>query len=70
LAITIKISAAKVRLLYQAAKNVLHDQPLQIAGAYCLWGAKQDAAESNDNHRSTGNRTIITTFHSLIVDAC
>jgi len=71
LAIAIKTSAATSSpSLSSGEKQILHNQPLQIAGTCCLWGAKQDTAESNDKHHSTGKRTINTTFHSLIVDAC
>jgi len=71
LAIPIKPFAAKsTPSVLSGEKQILHDQPLQISGAFCMWGAKQDAAESNDKYHSTGNRTINTTFHSLIVDSC
>jgi len=49
LANAIKTSAPKsTPSLSRGEKQILHDQPLQIGGAYCLCGAKQDAAESND----------------------
>jgi hypothetical protein len=51
LANPIKTSAAKSTPSVSRGENeILLDQPLQIVGAFCLWGAKQDAAESNDKH--------------------